>query len=319
MDSREDYPMMDKKPVFFLVVIVLISVLSGCGGADKDKVEAPADDELTERVEESAAGKGEVYENARVVKLSIPFRTGPSDDAPVVEGRSAVFYGTYLDILDDDGDWLDVRHRSGDTGWILSRDGENTYAYRSGEYYANMTSSDEFLGKWYNDIREWAPDARLGLLFGEIANLDGLAVDWTALFFAESKPGKKLYIDEKGVRELSMEEDIPFNYAGEKADLVPYYTWYPTYTGPPDPVSSNEVCAPANVAAFVSSWPVQSNRDVIERRYATIYMILSETYWLIEFYQAQDSVITGTFDPATGKFLDASGSLIYRDAPAPAF
>jgi hypothetical protein len=116
-----------------------------------------------------------------------------------------------------------------------------------------------------------------------------------------------------------MEEDIPFNYAGERADLVPYYTWYPVYTGPSNPVSSTELCAPTNVAAFVSSWPVQSNRDVIERRYATIYIILSETYWLIEFYQAQDSVVTGTFDPATGEFLDASGSLVYRDAPAPAF
>lgn len=311
--------MFDRTLVFVSVIIVLMFVLSGCCGANKDKVEAPANDELTERVEESAADKGEIYENARVVKLSIPFRTGPFEDAPMVEGRPAVFYGTYLDILDHDGDWLKVRHRSGDAGWILSRDAENTYAYRSGEYYADVTPSNEFLGKWYNDIREWAPDARLGLLFGEIANLDGLAVGWTALFFAESKPGKKLYIDEKGVRELSMEEDIPFNYAGERSDLVPYYTWYPTYTGPPNPVSSTELCAPANVEAFVSSWPVQNNRDVIERRYATIYMILSETYWLIEFYQAQDSVITGTFDPATGEFLDASGSLIYKDAPAPAF
>jgi hypothetical protein len=303
--------------IFASAFIVAVSVLLGCGGAD-DK-EIPVDDTRTGRVAERADGKGESGENARVVKLSIPFRIEPSEDAPAVEGRPAVFYGTYLDIIDDEGDWLEVRHRSGDVGWILSRDEEEKYAYRSGEHYANIGSSDELLGRWRNEIYEWAHDARVGLLFGEIANLDGLAVSWTALFFAESKPGKKLYVDEKGTRELSMEEDIPFNYAGERADLVPYYTWYPVYTGPPDPISSTELCDPANVAAFVSSWPVQSNRDIIERRYATIYMILSETYWLIDFYQAPDSVITGTFDPVTGEFLSASGSLYYKTSPAPAF
>ena len=83
-------------------------------------------------------------------------------------------------------------------------------------------------------------------------------------------------------------------------------TWFPVYTGPPDPVSSVELCAPENVAAFVGSWAVLSNRDTIEKRNATVYIILSETYWLIEFYQSPDSVITGTFDPATGEFLDAT-------------
>lgn len=59
---------------------------------------------------------------------------------------TAVFYGAYLDIIDVEGDdWLEVRHRSGDVGWILSRDEEDTYAYRSGEYYPNMKSSGEFL------------------------------------------------------------------------------------------------------------------------------------------------------------------------------
>lgn len=207
----------------------------------------------------------------------------------------------------------------GDVGWILSRDEEDTYAYRSGEYYPNMKSSDEFLGKWRREIYEWAPDARVGLLLGEIADLDGVAVDWTALLFTDSKPGKKLYVDEEGGRELSLEEDIPFDYVGERSDLVPHYTRFPVYTGPPDPVSSAELCAPGNVAAFVGSWAVLSNRDTIEKRNATVYIMLSETYWLIEFYQSPDSVITGTFDPVTGEFLDALGFLRYKDAPAPAY
>jgi hypothetical protein len=39
-----------------------------------------------------------------------------------------VFYGAYLDIIDVEGDgWLEVRHRSGCVGWILSRDEDDTY------------------------------------------------------------------------------------------------------------------------------------------------------------------------------------------------
>jgi hypothetical protein len=202
-------------------VLAVVFVLYGCGAK---KEETPPEEAPAEHIDEGAEGKGRTRENARVVKLSVPFHTEPSEEAPAVEGRPAVFYGTYLDIIDVEGDdWLEVRHRSGDVGWILSRDGEDTYAYRSGEYYPNMKSSDEFLGKWRQEIYEWAPDARVGLLLGEIANLDGVAIDWTALFFADSKPGKKLYLDEKGTRELSLEEDIPFDYVGERSDLVPYY------------------------------------------------------------------------------------------------
>ncbi len=69
----------------------------------------------------------------------------------------------------------------------------------------------------------------------------------------------------------------------------------------------------------MGSWAVLSNRGAIEKRNATVYIILSETYWLIEFYQSPDSVITETFDPVIGEFLDASGSLRYKDAPAPAY
>ena len=61
------------------------------------------------------------------------------------------------------------------------------------------------------------------------------------MFFADSKRGKKLYVDEEGGRELSLEEDIPFDYVGERSDLVPHYTRFPVYTGPPDPVSSATV------------------------------------------------------------------------------
>jgi len=299
------------------VVSAVVFLLCGCSA---EKEETPLEDTHTERVDGGAEGKGRTRENARVVKLSIPFRTEPSEEAPTVDGRPAVSYGAYLDIIDFEGDdWLEVRHRSGDVGWILSRDEEDTYAYRSGEYYPNMKSSDEFLGRWRREIYEWAPDARVGLLLGEIANLDGVAVDWTALFFADSKPGKKLYVDEKGTRELDIEKDVPFDYVGERSDLVPYYTWFPLYTGPSEPVSSTELCTPPNVAAFVGSWAVLGNRDAIEKGNATLYMILSEIYWLIEFYQSPDSVITGTFDPVTGRFLDASGSLRYEDAPAPAY
>ncbi|UCE26381.1 MAG: hypothetical protein JSW52_08465 [Candidatus Coatesbacteria bacterium] len=298
-------------------ISTVVLFLCGCGAGE---VETPPEVARTERVDEGAGGKGIPRENARVVKLSVPFRTRPSEEVPTVEGRPAVFYGTYLDILDVKGDdWLEVRHRSGDVGWIMSRDADNTYAYRSGEHYPNMKSSEEFVGRWREDIYEWAPDARVGLLLGEIANLDGVAVDWAALFFAKSKPGKKLYIDEKGTSELGLEEDLPFDYVGERSDLVPHYTWFPVYTGPPDPISSAEICAPGNIAAFVGSWAVLNNRDVIEKGNATVYLILSETYWLIEFYQSPDSVITGTFNPITGEFLDASGSLRYKGAPAPAY
>jgi hypothetical protein len=309
--------MRNRRIAFVAAVLAVVFVLYGCGGK---KEETPPEDTHVERIDEGAEGMGRTRENARVIKLSIPFRTEPSEEAPTVEGRPALFYGTYLDIIGVEGDdWLEVRHRSGDVGWILGRDEEDTYIYRSGEYYPNMKSSDEFLGRWRPEIYEWAPDARVGLLFGEIANLDGVAVDWTALFFADSKPGKKLYVDDEGTRELGIEEDVPFDYVGERSDLVPYYTWFPVYTGPPDPVSSAELCAPESVAAFVGSWAVLNDRDVIEKRNATVYLILSETYWLIEFYQSPDSVVTGTFDPVTGEFLDASGSLRYKDAPAPAY
>lgn len=107
--------MVSPRDISFVVLLVLLTCLLSCGGK---KEETPPEETRAERVDEGAEGKRKIRENASVVKLRIPFRTEPSEDAPTGEDRSAVFYGTYLDIIDVEGDdWLEVRHRATSVGY----------------------------------------------------------------------------------------------------------------------------------------------------------------------------------------------------------
>jgi hypothetical protein len=299
------------------IILCTFPVFQGCNDASDDK---PTENS-------SSIGEGDAHRESAVVSvLKINFRVGPSpDEAPVV-GRPVLYYGAVLEVLETEGEWLKVRHTSGDEGWVRSRYEGKEYVKTLDEPPDGMLSSEGFLEGRADAIHDWAPDARIYLLWGIGANFDGFAREWAAFFVADGKPGLKLYVDAEKVSEWRVDEPPPSPELGTDAYDEEYLedvgglvadalrlSYYDPYEGAPDPITSVELCSPENVDAFLNSKPVQRDRGIIEDGYASVELLLAGGVWKIMFTQGPYSGIVGEFDPSTGKFLTAYGELLYEN------
>jgi hypothetical protein len=306
------------------IILCIFPVFQGCGDADNGK---PADN-LSDIDGGYTAGGGDAIGKSAVVSvLKINFRVGPSPNEAPVARRPVLYYGAVLEVLETEGEWLKVRHTSGDEGWVRSRYEGKEYVRTSDEPLDEMLSSEGFLERRADAICDWAPDARIYLLWGIGADFDGFAREWAAFFVADSKPGLKLYVDAEKVSEWPIDEPPPSPELGTDAHDEEYLedvsglvadalrlSYYTPYKGAPDPITSVGLCSPGNIDAFLSSEPVQRDRSIIEDGYASVELLLAGEVWKIMFTQGPYSGIVGEFDPLTGKFLTAYGELLYKDS-----
>jgi hypothetical protein len=301
----------------------MFPVFYGCGDNDDDK---STGNPSVIGGSDTAGGGDADRESAVISVLKINFRVGPSPDEAPVAGRPVLYYGAVLEVLETEGEWMKVRHTSGDEGWVRSKYEGKEYVETLDEPIGGMLSSEGFLGRRTDDIYGWAPDARIYLLWGIGANFDGLAREWAAVFVADSKPGLKLYVDAEEVSEWPIDVPMPSpdlwadvdddEYLGKVSNLVAdalRLSYYTPYKGAPDPMTSVELCLPSNIDAFLSSRPVQRDRGIIENGYASVDLLLAGRVWKIIFTQGPFSEIVGEFDPSTGRFLTAYGELLYED------
>jgi|GEM_PF-1159030 len=309
--------------ILSVVILWMFPFFQGCNDADDDtSVGNPSDIGGG-----ATAGGGDADRKSAVVSvLKINFRVGPSPEEKPVARRPVLYYGAVLEVLGTEGEWLNVRHTSGDEGWVRSRYEGKEYVKTLDEPLDEMLSSERFLERRADAIYDWAPDARIYLLWGIGANFEGFAREWAAFFVADSKPGLKLYVDAETVSEWPIDVPPPSpdlladadgdEYLGKVSSLVVdalRLSYYTPYKGAPDPITSVGLCSPGNIDAFLSSEPVQRDRSIIEDGYASVDLLLAGEVWKIMFTQGPYSGIVGEFDPLTGKFLTAYGELLYED------
>lgn len=240
--------------------------------------------------------------------LDINFRTEPSADSSQVPGYPVMYYGTLLEVIGVQGDWINVRFASGVTGWVVTQYEGDEYIRKAELSDLNNATSDTFIKTHRSRIENFAYDYEIYTIYGSDASLEGTDWAWQALFVTDSRPGEKFYITTDGeeVLDIKASDGLPIR-------LKPYNRLE-------KPVSSEKVCEYANIAGFFASDRVAANRSKIKEALANdklrIDMALSGYSWQILFVETtggyDDIGITGHFDAATGEFLNAEGKMSWE-------
>lgn len=299
------------------VVLAVITLMCGCKRPDAEETEEVTKEspKLNENI--IIVEKTEL---ARIVVLETDCFSEPSIDSPLVPALPKLYFNSEVEILDYEGDWFKVRHASGYIGWVLSRDSTKTNVLPVDEYHKEfkngevMLSFEDFLLGCIEDINKWAPDAKIGLIYGGCANADGYAEEWYCIFTADSKPNEKMLVykkDSTGYQTEICNIDSGFFIEMQSAPN-PGFSYHEMYTGSADILSPTMLCSPSNKKAFFSSEPILKNKVRIESegigRGLNLSLVLTGKYWTMELSQLHpDTGIIGRFDPVTGEYLDTVG------------